>query len=99
MNEKGQSWPEAMLSLLIIMVIFSSLLPLATKLTTTVVAKKQSMVAAQTSYQAAIHYRARNQTSGVRTHEQLEYHWVVKMEEICVTYEGLQGFTSKCVNL
>ncbi|PIC65313.1 hypothetical protein CSV79_01440 [Sporosarcina sp. P13] len=99
MNEKGQSWPEAMLSLAIIMVIFSSLLPMAMKLTTSVVAKKHAMIAAQTSYQAAIYYRASGQTTGVRTHEDLDYHWTVNEEEICVLYENLRGASNHCVSV
>ncbi|MDV6377894.1 hypothetical protein ORD22_06410 [Sporosarcina sp. GW1-11] len=99
MNEKGQSWPEAMLSLAIIMIIFSSLLPMAMKLTTSVVAKKHMMIAAQTSYQAAIHYRASGQMAGVRTHEELEYQWTVNNEEICVIYEDLRGPGNYCVSV
>ncbi|EGQ27785.1 hypothetical protein ABZ756_01200 [Mammaliicoccus sciuri] len=99
MDEKGQSWPEAMLSLVIILVIFSSLLPMATKLTSSVLIKKNAMIAAETSFQAAIHFRANGQLSGSRTHEGRDYHWTVSGGEICVTYEEVRGLGSKCVNL
>lgn len=99
MDEKGQSWPEAMLSLVIVMVIFSSLLPMATRLTTSVLMKKNMMIAAETSFQAAIHYRTGGEMAGVRTHEGLDYHWTVLANEICVTYEELRGVHSKCTGL
>lgn len=99
MNEKGQSWPEAMLSLVIIIVIFGSLLPLATTLTSSVTGKKQAMIAAETSYQAAIHYKSSGRTVGRRTHEELDYDWTVSNGEICVAYEVLQVANTKCVIL
>ncbi|ARF15857.1 hypothetical protein [Sporosarcina ureae] len=99
MNEKGQSWPEAMLSLVIIMVIFSSLLPLATTVTSSVMAKKQAMVAAQTTYQAAILYKSSGQTTGYRSHEDLHYNWKVSDQQICVAYEIQQIEHNKCMNL
>lgn len=99
MDEKGQSWPEAMLSLVIIMVIFSSLLPMATRLTTSVLVKKNMMIAAETSFQAAIHYRTGGETAGVRTHDGRDYQWTVIADEICVTYEELRGVRSKCTGL
>lgn len=99
MNERGQSWPEAMLSLVIIMVIFSSLLPMAMKLTTSLVAKKQAVIASQTTYQAAIYYRASGQTTGLRTHEKTVYEWNITNGEICVVYEELRGTMNKCVSL
>ncbi|WP_143565380.1 hypothetical protein [Sporosarcina sp. P34] len=99
MNEKGQSWPEAMLSLVIIMVIFSSLLPLATSITSSVTAKKQTMIAAQTIYQAAILYKSLGQTTGYRSHEELHYNWTVSNGQICVSYEIQQIENQKCVSL
>ncbi|WP_153732941.1 hypothetical protein [Sporosarcina obsidiansis] len=99
MDENGQSWPEAMLSLVIIMVIFSSLLPLATQLTSSVLMKKHAMIAAETSFQAAIHFRSSGQLTGVRTHDGLVYQWSVEAGEICVTYEEMRGISSKCVVL
>lgn len=99
MNEKGQSWPEAMLSLVIIMVIFGSLLPLATTLTSSVTGKKQAMIAAQTTYQAAILNKSSGQATGSRTHEDLHYDWTVSADQICVAYEIQQVTNHKCVNL
>ena len=99
MNENGQSWPEAMLSLVIIMVIFGSLLPLAATLTSSVTGKKQEMIAAQTSYQAAILYKSSGQATGSRTHEDLQYDWIVSDGQICVDYEIQQIANYKCVNL
>lgn len=99
MNEKGQSWPEAMLSLVIIMVIFGSLLPLATTLTSSVTGKKSAMIAAQTTYQAAILFKSSGQATGRRIHEDLHYDWTVGDGQICVAYEIQQVANHKCVSL
>ncbi|WP_143560444.1 MULTISPECIES: type II secretion system protein [unclassified Sporosarcina] len=99
MNEKGQSWPEAMLSLLVVMVIFGSLVPLADILTSSATEKKQAMIAAQTTYQAAILYKSSGQTTGHKTHEDLHYNWMVSDRQICVAYEIQQIEKHKCVSL
>lgn len=99
MNEKGQSWPEAMLSLVIILVIFGSLLPLATTLMLSVAEKKQVMIAAETSYQAAIHFNSSGKTAGRRTHESIHYDWTIATGQVCVAYTVQQIEHTKCVNL
>ncbi|WP_303968199.1 hypothetical protein [Sporosarcina ureae] len=99
MNEKGQSWPEAMLSLVIVMVIFGSLLPLATTLTSSVAGKKSAMIAAQTTYQAAILFKSSGQATGRRSHEELHYDWTVQDGRICVVYEVQQVANRKCVSI
>lgn len=99
MNEKGQSWPEAMLSLFIVMVIFGSLLPLSTNLTIALDSKKQSAIAAETGYQAAVHYRTSGQLTGSREHDGRTYQWVVSAASVCVTYESAREEESRCIEL
>lgn len=99
MNEKGQSWPEAMLSLFIVMIIFGSLLPMSSKLTASLHTKKQSALAVETGYQAAIHYRTSGQLTGSRVHEGLTYDWVVSPDSICVTYRSVRKEEFKCIEL
>lgn len=99
MNERGQSWPEAMLSLLVVMVVFGSLLPLGSTLTSSATEKKSAMIAAQTAYQASILFKASGQAAGRRTHEELHYDWTVSSEQICVVYETQQIENQKCVSL
>lgn len=99
MNEKGQSWPEAMLSLFIVMTIFGSLLPMSTKLTAVLDSKKQSAIAAETGYQAAVHYRTHGRLAGSRVHEGRTYDWVVSAASICVTYASVQKEEYKCIEL
>lgn len=98
-NERGHSWPEAMLSLLIIMLIFGSLLPLASALHAASVNKKQAASAAETAYQAAIHFKRSSQTAGSRIIEKAEYRWVVAERGICVNYETLRGEQMKCIDI
>ena len=86
MNEKGYSWPEAILTLTILIVIFGTLLPLATKVATTLHNKKLSMYAGETAYQGAIYFSAYGFMEGVRFFDETQFDWIIKGKSICVTY-------------
>ena len=58
MNEGGYSWPEAILTLTIVMIIFGTLLPLASSMTSKLQMKKAQMYAAETAFQGAIYFKA-----------------------------------------
>ena len=64
MNEGGYSWPEAILTLTIVMVIFGTLLPLASTMTSKLQMKKMQMYAAETALQGAIYFKAYGLTGG-----------------------------------
>lgn len=51
MNEGGYSWSEAILTLMIVMTVFGTLLPLATTMTLKLQMKKSQMYAAETALQ------------------------------------------------
>ena len=86
MNESGYSWPEAMLTLTIMMVIFSTLLPLSFRMLTGLDDKKREMRAKETMYQGALLYTTYGITDGVRTENGTEYVWAAENGRLCVTY-------------
>ncbi|MFD1926574.1 hypothetical protein ACFSFY_00605 [Sporosarcina siberiensis] len=98
MNEKGYSWPEAMLTLLIVLIVFGTLLPLATKTTSFIHAKKQLMRAAETAYHGSILYKAYRIDSGTHTIEDLNYDWKIDDNSVCVSYLVIDKEEEKCVD-
>ena len=98
MDEKGYSWPETMLTLTIVIIIFGTLLPLATKLTTVLYNKEQSMRATETAYQGSILYNTYGINEGTRSVEGSSYNWLIEREAICVTYLVDDKAAIKCVN-
>ncbi|MDW0108937.1 hypothetical protein [Sporosarcina aquimarina] len=86
MNESGYSWPETILTLTIMMVVFSTLLPLSFQMLAGLENKKQDMRAKETMYQAAILYTNYGITNGLRKEDAMEYSWFVDGERVCVKY-------------
>ena len=98
MDEKGYSWPEAVLTLTIIVVIFSTLLPLATKMTTTLHNKKIAMHAAETAYKGTIAYHAYGVREGEQSIEGIQFNWIVHGHSICVSYSPSTEVVTTCVD-
>ena len=97
MNDKGYSWPEALLTLTIVMVIFGTLLPFASFITSDLQAKKSGMYAAETAYQGALSYRAYGMIEGTRQVDGIAYDWMVDTDAICVSYEPADKVVRKCI--
>lgn len=86
MNESGYSWPEAMLTLTIMAVIFSTLLPLSFRMLSGLEDKKHEMRAKETLYQGALLYKTYGISEGIRTEEGTDYAWSAENGQLCVTY-------------
>ncbi len=98
MNEKGAFWLEAMLTLAVIVVVFGTLLPLASKVTSKLYERKLSMHAAETAYHGTVLYRSYQLTEGRRQVDGKHFDWVIEEQSVCVFYEqGGEGLT-KCIN-
>lgn len=88
MNEAGYSWPEAILTLAIMMLIFSTLLPVSFKMLVGLEDKKLEMRAKETLYQGAILFKTYGSESGLRVEDGIEYEWKATMNAVCVTYNS-----------
>lgn len=78
------------------MIVFGTLLPFATKMTTKLHHKKLAMYAAETAYHAAIAYNAYGEISGKRSVEQIDYTWDTGLSSICVAYQPEAEVLTKC---
>ncbi|MCM3743343.1 hypothetical protein M3193_04260 [Sporosarcina luteola] len=96
-NEKGYSWPESILSLVILTVIFGTLLPMYSHVSSRLEVKKLGMHAAESAYHGAILYRSYGMVSGTNRVEKTLYNWSVESEGVCVTYHYIEREFSKCL--
>ncbi|MCG7336367.1 hypothetical protein MHZ95_13950 [Sporosarcina sp. ACRSM] len=97
MNEEGYSWPEAILTLSVIMMVFYTLLPLATAMTIRLHLNKLEMYAAETALQGAISFHAYGLIEGSRQFEEVDYQWVIEGQAVCVSYLVNEEKKMKCV--
>ena len=98
MNEGGYSWPETILTLTIVIVIFGTLLPFSTFATSKLQLKKAAMYASETAFQGAIYFKAYGLLEGVRRIEEIDYKWSINGQVVCVSYEIIDKVYDKCVN-
>ncbi|MFJ7933740.1 hypothetical protein [Sporosarcina sp. NPDC096371] len=98
LNEGGYSWPEAILTLVIVMVVFGTLLPFATVITSKLQMKKMQMYATETALQGAIYFQAYGLTEGTRQVDEVAYNWTVEGHSVCVQYRVVDEDIKKCVN-
>ncbi|MBE1553761.1 hypothetical protein [Sporosarcina limicola] len=98
MNEDGYSWPEAILTLTVVLLIFGTLLPLASTMTLKLQLKKSEMHATEAALQGAILYSAYGLVGGIRHVNGMDYDWTVEGNSICVTYKVVEKVTRRCVN-
>lgn len=96
-NEKGYSWPESILSLVVITVIFGTLLPFYSQMSTRLEMKKLGMHASESAYHGAILYQAYGMMTGTNLIDRTLYNWSVENDGICVTYHYIDQELVKCV--
>ncbi|GKV68092.1 hypothetical protein NCCP2716_05900 [Sporosarcina sp. NCCP-2716] len=87
MNESGYSWPEAILTLAVTMLIFCTLLPVVFTMVGGLEGKKAEMHAKETLYQGALLHTSYGLMSGYRDEEGGRYSWTVQAGRVCVSYE------------
>ncbi len=98
MNEGGYSWPEAILTLVIVVVIFGTLLPLASTMTSQLQVKKARVFAAETALHGAIFFNAYGLMEGARHVDGVDYDWTIAGQSVCVSYRVVEKEVRKCVN-
>lgn len=97
-NEKGFSWPESILALVITTVIFGTLLPFYSNMANGLERKRLDMHATEIAYHGAILYQYYGRTSGTAPIEKISFTWSVEVNAICVSYELLGADVEKCVD-
>ncbi|WP_339250531.1 hypothetical protein NSQ43_12110 [Sporosarcina sp. FSL W8-0480] len=97
-NENGYSWPESILSLAIVMVIFGTLFPFYTHMSARLEMKRLAMHAAETAYHGAILHKSYGLSAGVNHIKGVSYSWSVNGDSICVMYNSIETEVNKCIN-
>lgn len=90
MNEKGYSWPESILTLVIVTVIFGTLLPFYSHLSERLEMKRLSMHASESAYHGAILYNSYGMMAGAKRIDGTIFNWWVENEGICVAYNFIE---------
>ncbi|WJY28456.1 hypothetical protein [Sporosarcina trichiuri] len=96
MDETGYSWPEAILTLAVMMLIFGTLLPVSFRMMTGLESKKHEMYAKETMYQGALLHRSYGLQSGYRKEDGVLFSWTVEGTAICVSYMREQETRTVC---
>lgn len=98
MNTRGIAFVETLLTLVIVLIITGSLVPLTYQLKATLHNQKLELHASEAALEAAKIINASSLFSGTFSIEQNEYDWTYDGEEICVQFQNLSGERVKCIN-
>ncbi|MGI2326591.1 hypothetical protein [Planococcus sp. YIM B11945] len=90
LNEKGISWAETMVSLLMLFILFGSLLPIMQHMHQSLQLKKERVAAYETLHEAAKEIHSEQVRTGARTVNGVVYTWE-KTENLCVAYTDYQN--------
>ncbi|MEB2299763.1 hypothetical protein LAV72_09030 [Lysinibacillus xylanilyticus] len=99
MNESGYSFVETILSVVIVMLVCTTLIPVSYTMKTTLYNKKLEVIAAETAYEGLKHYRYLQQTEGTKTIENIEFQWFMNGQGICVSFQNTRELRKKCIQL
>ncbi|QCR32843.1 hypothetical protein [Lysinibacillus sp. SGAir0095] len=98
MNCRGIAFVETLLSVAIVLIITSSLLPLSYRLKTTLYNEKVELHASETALEAVKLIRESLTLTGTKTIEGNDYQWKFDGDQICVQFKNLSGEQVKCIN-
>ncbi len=99
MNESGYSFVETILSVVIVMLVCSTLIPISYTMKTTLYNKKLEVIAAETAYEGLKRYRYLQQTEGIKTIEHVDFQWSMNGQVICVSFQNTRELREKCIQL
>ncbi|MFB7158910.1 MULTISPECIES: hypothetical protein [unclassified Lysinibacillus] len=99
MNESGYSFVETILSVVIVMLLCTTLIPISYTMKTTLYNKKLEVIAAETAYEGLKQYRYLQQTEGTKTIENIEFQWSLNGQGICVSFQNTRELRKKCIQL
>ena len=97
-NEKGFSWPESILALVVLTVIFGTLLPFYSNMANGLERKRLDMHATKTAYHGAVLHHYYGRTSGIVSIEKVHFNWSIELNAVCVSYQLLEEDQEKCIN-
>ncbi|MFC7364849.1 MULTISPECIES: type II secretion system protein [Bhargavaea] len=95
-GERGFSFPESLLALLIVYVIFTSLLPLTNRMTIILEEQKLAAQAASVASDALDEHFLTGEVEGSRGIGNVIFDWRMQGGGICVSYKATSGWQSRC---
>ncbi|MEO4052401.1 hypothetical protein [Solibacillus sp. CAU 1738] len=98
-NEKGLSFIEILLSIVIIICICGTLLPFSYHLQRTTINKELELHASEVALNGVRIVQLYGITGGVINIQQVEYKWNYTLGEICVSFNNLNEERVKCVSI
>jgi len=98
LNDKGISLVETLLTLVILLTVFISLIPLSYQMLSTLNSEKLELHASEVGYQAAKIVLNATVFSGSETIEGVKYDWNYDGTQICIQYINLDEVREKCIN-
>ncbi len=98
-NSEGFSWPETVLSLSIIFIITTTILPFLNYMVVHLEDKKRDYHSSLAMYEAAKMYIVENISTGVMQVDGVMYSYEVSDASICIDYEGMREEQRKCVSI
>ncbi|HWL22895.1 MAG TPA: hypothetical protein VNR38_03970 [Ureibacillus sp.] len=96
MDNKGISFVETLLTLVIILTLTGSLIPLSFKQQQSLFLKEIDLHSSQVAYNAAKQIVYAGSNSGTETIDNTIYHWSFDGRKLCVSYELFEKDENKC---
>lgn len=97
MKESGVSLVETMLTLVIVMLITGSLIPLHSQLNRTLYNQKLELHASEVAHQGAVQVAKGQSLQGALTVEGVLYSWQFADNSICVAFQNAKKERLKCI--
>lgn len=98
LNDKGISLVETLLTLVILLTVFISLIPLSYQMLSTLNNEKLELHASEVGFQAAKIVLNTTIFSGSETIEGVKYDWNYDGTQICIEYINLDEVREKCID-
>ncbi len=96
MNNKGISFVEALLTVVIIMLLTGSLIPINSQLNESLLISKLNLHVSQVAYNAAKQITGGEISNGFEMIERTDYRWTFDGQKLCVNYEFFEEVKMKC---
>lgn len=98
-NEKGISLAETLLTVVILLTIASTLIPVSYQLKTNLYNKKLDMLASEVAYEGVKEVLYTSITSGRKQIDDVEFYWNYSGSVICVDYKNInKKEIRKCID-
>ncbi|WP_052130292.1 hypothetical protein [Ureibacillus sinduriensis] len=89
---------ETLLTVVIVLVITGTLVPLTYQMKAALYNKKLELYASETALEAAKLVKSQIAFSGINSIEQNDYQWTYDGVQICVQFNNLNGERMKCIS-